>query len=421
MLFKIPRLYDSHTHFLATGEFSAGLHLGFMKKAQDLSLIDLKNPAYYRSDWIVGFGWNEAGWPEAPNKEILDKYFPDRPVFFPRMDGHRSWVNSRALELLGMKSETGLLLEKDHLQAWDKLPGFTKEQQRRHILSACRTYNKAGFTHVRDMSCTESLWNLLVEMSEKNELTLAIEENVTTHEMSDFEGMLDFCVRAKKSETPLLRMKGIKLFYDGSLGSETAYLSKPYNGKAEGTQGRTLWPLEEVEEIMKRTWQAGLEFSVHTIGDEAAHHIVQSARKISAQGFVGRLNIEHAQMLRPETIQMMKPLHVRCHMQPCHWLSDKAWLEQKLGDLYKYVFPWEALRAAQIPISFGCDSPVEPPSFWRNKVALDESAKAKIRKFTGDLAVAHSHPDATFANSYSIVEEGIVKEINFNGTLLSLE
>lgn len=421
MLFKIPRLYDSHTHFLATGEFAAGLHLGFMQSAEDLGKQSLDNPAYLRGEWLIGFGWNDSKWNTPPHKKILDQFFPDRPVFFAKADGHSCWVNSRALESLGLASDTGVLTEKDHLRAWDALPEFTKEQQRSHVLSACRTFNRAGFTHVRDMSCTESLWNLLVQMSEAQELTVAIEENYTTHDLNDFDQMLRLCLNAKKSETPFLRMKGIKLFYDGSLGSETAYLSKPYFGKSEGPRGLTLWDLSHVEEVMKRTWSAGLEFSVHTIGDEAAHQIVQLARKVSSQGAVGRLNLEHVQVLRPETIQMMKSLHVRCHLQPCHWLSDRVWLEEKLGDLYRYAFPWEALRAAQIPMSFGCDSPIEPPSFWRNKEALDESVKAKIRRFSGDIVTHHSHPDSSFADSSTLIEDGVVTEIIFAGKKLSLD
>ena len=414
MLFKIPRLYDSHTHFLATGEFASGLHLGFLKSPEEIGNISLANPNYYRKDWLVGFGWNDSQWEKPPHKDILDKYFPDRPVFFARADGHRCWVNSRALEVLGVTSDTGILIEKDHLRAWDALPEFTKDQHRQQVISACKTYNAAGFTHVRDMSCTESLWNLLVEMSNSQDLTVAIEENYTAHDLNNFEKILQFCLQAKKAETPLVRMKGVKVFLDGSLGSETAYLSKPYRGQEDG-RGSMLWPLEQMEEALKRTWAAGLEFSVHTIGDEAAHQMVQLARNVSARGAVGRLNLEHVQVLRPETIQMMKPLHVRCHLQPCHWLSDRVWLKEKLGDLYRYAFPWEALRAAQIPFSFGCDSPVEPPSFWRNKVALEESVKEKIKKFNGNLTQTHSHPDSQFADSMTVIEDGEVKEIQFRG------
>ena len=420
MLLRIPRLYDSHTHFLATGEFSTGLNLHTLQSPWHLSELSLKNPQYYRGDWFVGFGWNEKSWPEPPHKKILDQLFPDHPVFLARMDGHRSWVNSQALQLLNIQSDDGILKEKEHLKAWEQIPSFSREQQRQHILAACRLYNRAGFTHVRDMTCSESLWDLLTEMSKRNELTVAIEENYTTHSLEDFPETLQKVLNAKKTETPHLRMKGIKLFYDGSLGSETALLSKPYAADPARGQGQRLWAIADVEEVLMQTWAAGLEFSVHVIGDQAAHEIVEMARLLSAKGAVGRLNLEHAQILRPETIRSMKPLHVRCHMQPCHWLSDQVWLKEKLQDLYSYVFPWEALRLAQIPISFGCDSPVEPPSFLRNKEALEKSSLAGIKEFKGKLEEVHSYPDASFADSFTLVEDNKIKEVWFFGTRLDI-
>ncbi|MBO9667134.1 MAG: amidohydrolase family protein [Bdellovibrio sp.] len=415
MLLKIPRLYDSHTHFLATGEFAAGLSLFDLPSAEAVQDIKLEGKTAFRGGWLVGFGWDENKWASKalPSKDLLDKVFPNHPVYLCRADGHTAWVNSKALQALGLQSATGLLSEKDHLQSWEKIPPYQKEQQRQQILAACKLYNEAGFTHIRDMSCTDELWALLVEMEEKGELTLAVEENYTFHELNDLDRVIQSVQQARKSESKLLRAKGVKFFYDGSLGSETALLSKPYGGHGDNF-GKTLWNLADVEEIFKRTWIAGLEVSVHTIGDEAAHHMVQLARKVSAQGFVGRLNLEHAQVLRPETIQMMKPLHVRCHMQPCHWQSDRKWLKQKLHGLYKYVFPWEALKNAQIPISFGCDSPIEPSSFFANKYALEESPKDDIKKFTGDIAVFHGHPDSTYTNSWTVIEDNQIKEVIFN-------
>ncbi|MGE5086527.1 MAG: amidohydrolase [Bacillota bacterium] len=421
MLLKIPRLYDSHTHFLATGEFAAGLNLFNLSSAEAVKDLQLEGKTAFRGGWLVGFGWDENKWDSKtlPSREVLDAAFPDFPVYLCRADGHTAWVNTKALQALGLQAESGLLSEKDHLQSWERIPPYEKTQQWQQVLAGCKLYNRAGFTHIRDMSGTESLWNLLTEMENAGELTLAVEENFTFHELNDLDRVIAEALACRKHETKLLRSKGVKFFYDGSLGSETALLSQPYGGHGNKF-GKVLWNLTEVEEILKKTWTAGLEVSVHTIGDEAAHHIVQTARKVSAQGYVGRLNLEHAQVLRPETIQMMKPLHVRCHMQPCHWLSDRVWLKEKLVGLYKFVFPWEALRAAQIPISFGCDSPIEPTSFFANKAALEQSPKEDIKKFKGDLAVVHSHPDASYTNSWTVIDDDQIKEVVFNGQPLRL-
>ncbi|WP_413575888.1 amidohydrolase [Bdellovibrio sp. HCB290] len=421
MHLKIPRLYDSHTHFLATGEFATGLMLFDLPSAESIRYVSLQDKTAFRGGWLVGFGWDENKWADKklPSKQQLDEVFPNYPVYLCRADGHTAWVNSAALKELGLQSESGLLSEKDHLQSFERIPPFAKAQQRQQILGACKLYNRAGFTHIRDMSCTDSLWNLLVEMEEANELTLAIEENHTVHELKQVDAAIASVLMARKTPSRLLRSKGIKFFYDGSLGSETALLSRPYNGEGNNF-GKTLWSLEDAEELLKLTWAAGLEVSVHTIGDEAAHQMVKLARKVSAQGFVGRLNLEHAQVLRPETIQMMKPLHVRCHMQPCHWLSDRQWLQQKLRGLYSYAFPWEALKNAQIPISFGCDSPIEPTSFFANRKALEESPKDRIKRFTGDLSVYHGHPDATYTDSWTIIDGDKIQEVVFDGKTLDL-
>lgn len=89
MLLKIPRLYDSHAHFIATGEFAHGLRLNHVQTVQDLKAIDLKNPAYFRQNFLVGFGIDLSKWQslEPITKSLLDLIFPETPVCFAKMMG----------------------------------------------------------------------------------------------------------------------------------------------------------------------------------------------------------------------------------------------------------------------------------------------------------------------------------------------
>ena len=41
-----------------------------------------------------------------PDKERLDAVVPDRPVYLENRDGHTAWVNSRALEVAGIRADT---------------------------------------------------------------------------------------------------------------------------------------------------------------------------------------------------------------------------------------------------------------------------------------------------------------------------
>ena len=416
MFLKIPRLYDSHAHFIATGEFAHGLRLNHVEGIESLKAIDLKTSAYFRKHFLVGFGLDLSKWKsiEPVNKTTLDSIFPQTPVCFAKNDGHGCFMNSLALHELGIISENGILEEKEHLAAWDKLPNYSNAQWDTYVQLACQVFNKSGFTHVRDLSCTEDLWSSLIRVSDAGNLTLGLEENFTVHYLKDFDQTLRLAKYTKDHSNTFVKSKGIKIFYDGSLGSETAYLSEDYL-TTPGNRGKTLWDLKDVESMLVQTWEQKLEFSVHTIGDQAAHDIVDLARNVSAKGHVGRLNLEHGELIRPETIQMMKPLHIRIHMQPCHWLSDNPWLTKKVGILSLYAFPWRALEAAQIPMSFGCDSPVESTSFVKNLQAISESSKKGIKPFKKNIEEYHSHPDSKFLDSYTVFEDNFLKEIHFNG------
>lgn len=434
MFFKIPNAFDSHCHFLATGQVASGLSLKNLKSAQDIKNLKIQTQ-HFQNQWLVGFGWDQNEWedPSFPLKKILDDVFPTQPVFFSRADGHASWINSVAiteLQKLGYdftadpmggrisrdlnSQPSGLLFDQAHIKALQLLPPFSPEQIKNFIFKAQNIFNAGGFTHVRDLSMTWSLWQTLSEMVVKKELTVCIESFVTVENLNDLDRVLKEIQLMKNNPSSQLRIKGVKLFLDGSLGSKTAYISKKYLGS--DSNGLLSWDLADVKKIILQTWQNGLELAVHTIGDEAAHHVVLLAREISASGLLGRLHLEHVQILRPETIQLMKPLHLVCHMQPCHWLSDHKWLSKVLpSELLKDSFPWEALRRNKIPVQFGSDSPIEPASLIVNHSALTQSANLGVPEFKSDWMKCHQHSDLTWTNSWTEFTTEKIQQVYFNG------
>lgn len=413
---RLEGLYDSHVHWLATGEVLAGLHLQSLQTIGDLKSLPIK-PEHYRQDWLVGFGWDENHFKDLIlDKKTLDAVFPDTPVFFSRIDGHSSWINSVGLKKLN-RSElgtNGVLKEKDHIDALLSLPPYSKEQKVSFLKMAMKNFNGQGFTHIRDMGTTEDQFLCATEIDNRQELKLLVIHNFVCENLQDFDRALAEALRCKKMESRLLKVAGLKFFYDGSLGSETALLSIPYNGHPQGQKGLVNWKIEDLQEVVKRTWQQGLEVSIHTIGDEAAHQVVQMSRRIYSEGVSGNLNLEHVQILRPETIQAMKSLHVTCHMQPCHWLSDRRWLEKKITNLMKYAFPWEALRVAKVPLFFGSDSPIEPPSIFNNLKALRDSA-TQIKSFGDDPLNYHICSKWSLPDTFTIVSAEKIEEVVFCG------
>jgi len=440
MLWNIPRCYDSHLHLLGSGLMQKGLRLFDLKSAEDVQNLKIEKH-HFRGDWLMGFGWDQSKWFDNkwPTKEILDQVFPDFPVAFSRADGHSAWFNSKALEIAGYLNKTenekptpvggviirdsaglptGVFTELAKLEVEMLIPHYTKEQNREFLKEAIRYFNSCGFSHVRDMSGFIDQWNLLRELDLSGELTLYIDENFTCENLKDFERALQEAITARQTETPHLKARGIKFYFDGSLGSQGAYLSQFYPGTMQ--RGLTLWDLSDVEQVFERTWKAGFEVCVHTIGDEAAHLILKTAQKVKQQKKIqGVVNIEHSEVIRPETIVLMKEFETICHMQPCHWLTDRRWLKERLGSLYAYAFPWRALQDSGIRIQWGSDSPIEESSVANNWKALMESSAEGIPALRGPLLDYHSHRDANWGSEcHSVFEDGKLKEFVFDGQKL---
>lgn len=428
---RIEACFDSHVHWQATGEFNERLQLQSLRRAEEILEIR-PEPKHFRGDWLLGFGWDETGWPAAPHRRLLDRWFPDRPVALQRRDAHALWLNTEALKRAGFLSAptpvisggrlereangelTGVIVDKacDIVQELISKPtGF---DVRRFLLKGVQIFNEAGFTHIRDMTCSEQQWNEAVRLDQSGLLTLAVEEYFWLRTADQLQIALDLYTRAAAEKSPNLRAKGIKIFYDGSLGSEGALLSRCYHGRDHS--GLRLWSPADLSEVLRACWAKGAEVAVHVIGDAAVDEVVEAALALKPNGAVGALHLEHAELIRPETILKMKALEVECHMQPCHWFSDRRWLKDKVGDLNESAFPWRRLQEAGIQFDFGSDAPVEPADLKATFQALRESAEHGVPRLLGSPVTHMSYRDLAWApNSFTLLVDDIPRQVIFRG------
>lgn len=431
---RIDACFDSHVHWAATGEFSQRLGLDHLQSPEEIKHLRPERHQF-RGEWLIGFGWDDNKWTTKPSRHVLDEWFPNSPVALTRCDGHTLWVNTAALKLAGIEKDiphidggrievdsrgypTGILV--DHaMELVEKLiPPSTAFETRRHLLQGTKTFNNAGYTHIRDMTCDETQWNEAVKLDQSGLLTMAVEEYFWLKGPQDLDSVLKVMTAAKKEKSPNLRVMGIKLFLDGALGSEGAWLSHCYCGKNH--KGLQLWSEEPLRDALKRIWSAGFEVAAHAIGDEAADMIVGLTNEVHASGTKGTLHIEHGELIRAETIEKMKGLPVEVHMQPSHWLTDQLWLKDKIGGLIEHAFPWRRLQEADVPFDFGSDAPIEPASINRVYDALKQSAEAGIPRLLGNPEKYMSHRDLSWApNSFTLLDGQVPTQVVFRGEHLN--
>ncbi len=381
--------YDSHLHLYLTGEQFFQLDLKNLRNQNDFQKLDLsRKEKFLRGNILMGFGWDENLWDSslALNKKCFDQIFPDDPVFFIRADAHSAILNSRALEFFNLSENSiGIISESLLYACLAQLPARSSAQQEEILKTGHDLLVAQGFKYVREMSGSLDLLECGLQLEMKNQWQLGIEWNFVCSEISGLDNLIEKILHKKKNLQSLHhRIQGVKIFLDGSLGSNTAAVSE---------QAELLWSDADFSQALRKIWQAQLDCCIHTIGDVASLRAAKIARKISAEGISGRIHFEHCQVMNPETIQIMKALHVVCHLQPCHWLSDRQWLKEKLEKKYSWAFPWEALRRAKIPFYFGSDSPIEAPSLENNLRALRESALEGIPELSADPLIYHQHPD----------------------------
>lgn len=435
MIETIHNCFDSHTHFLATGQVALELSLRHLKSVFDVSDLKIEKQ-HYRGDWLVGFGWDHNTWIPAdlPSKIHLDKCFPDTPVFFSRIDGHSSWLNSKAIEVLKQKGfdfsqdpaggkvlrdsfgePIGILQDQAHINALFMLPEYEDHQLSEFLVKSGELFNAGGFTHVRDLSMTYRQWQIQKSLCEQNKIKIYCEGFVTVESVHDLDRGFSEYQKCKNDPSNFLKVKGLKIFVDGSLGSKTAYLSKNYAG--ENQRGILIWPEADIKLAIASCWHHKIEIAIHAIGDEAVHTVARCAREVSAAGLMGKIHIEHAQLLRAETIPLLKPLHVYVHMQPSHWLSDHAWLQDCIADLSQYLFQWQTLRKNRIHVDFGSDSPIEPTNLLLTRKALLESSKS-IPKLSEDWKPLHTYQTSGWGQCKTEFDDQGIIAVQFDGEVI---
>jgi predicted amidohydrolase YtcJ len=445
---RIANCYDSHVHWQATGTFNNRVQLHSLSSLANLEadLRRLEIPETAMADqWICGFGWDQNAFAEDDaaahlNHEILDRVFGERPVFFERVDGHAVWVNQSALQQAGLwrahpacppggeiqlKADgfpSGILLDHAMQMIWKLLPPRTTRQIRHDLLTGQDTFLDAGFTHIRDLSGDEAQWQVTSQLAESGDLRLAVEQFFGAEDPNLFDGQLDLAVRLRRNGVApgsLIRPMGVKIFLDGALGSEGALLSCEYCGRP-GRRGLQLLDVSTLRDFIRRTWEAGLPIAVHAIGDAAAHLLAGTACHVAGSGVKGELHIEHAELMRVDTIALLKNLpSVTCYMQPSHWLTDRRWLKAKIGHLSRRAFRWADLEASNISVMFGSDSPIEKPSLASTFAAVHDLAANDHPLPRNPIEYYHSHKDVEWTpHTETLFSDGQVQLVQFLGRTL---
>lgn len=381
----IPGLNDTHIHFTSGGQSMMNLDFRYVHDVKTIQKMVAEKVAQSKpGELISGRGWEHETFPDKkwPTKEILDAVAPNNPVRLSRADGHSVWVNSYVIKRSGITKDTpdppnGTIVKdpvtgeptgifKEGASRLLKIESAVKlnlqEQQERNDRALELALDAARRTGVTSIQQLNGEYNRFQRFKDEGKLTLRVTFNMAMPSDEADLKKLDKLRQLFPKENNWIRFGYLKSFIDGTLGSGTALMFKPFEDDPS-TSGLPMMPYEEFERRIVAADAMGFQTGTHAIGTKGNNWVLNAIEK--AQQVNGkrdsRHRSEHAQILIDSDITRFAELEVIASMQPTHCITDKRFAEKRIGlERCKGAYAWQRLLDAGVHIAFGTDWPVEP-------------------------------------------------------------
>ena len=360
----VPGFTDSHVHFPTWALAQDEVKLDGCGSL-DEALARIRAASAEPGRWLRGFGWRSGDWhpQREPTCADLDAITGDAPTAMIAKDYHSIWLNTAALAFAGGDLDVdGGVVERD---AQGEPTGVLREQaawrfKERHMMLADEEYlvamragiklaNARGVTAVHDKDGWLGALRLWQQLEERGSLTLRVWQSIPHDRLGEAVAV---GLRSGFGSAHL-RVGYLKVFMDGTLGSQTAWM-------LDGS-GVQITSGEQLADIVRRGAEAGFPVGVHAIGDRANREALDAFEQTKdAWGPRGlRQRIEHAQLLAPEDLPRFGRIGVACSVQFSHAPSDRDLADELWAGKTDGAYAFRSLLDSGARVLNGSDAPIE--------------------------------------------------------------
>lgn len=422
----LPGFVDAHAHLDGVGMYLNTIDLRGVKSIEELK-ERVKRFASKAGSWVFGHGWDQELFVDGrwPTRWDLDEVVSDKPVLLTRVCGHAAVLNTRAMEITGLISSdlphvlrnekgevTGVVKEEALEIARKKFrESLTLGDHKKFLENAIKYAASLGVTTIGFVSVNDVTLKALEELRSEGKLLIRVRAYLNPGK--DNEVLLTLKKLGVRSGfgDDYLKIQGIKIFVDGSLGARTALLTEPYSD-APDTRGSQLVDEKTLEILVNEVHEAGLQLAIHAIGDAAIDLVLRAYSGLHDLR-KSRHRIEHASIVRPDQISKIRDLGIPLVIQP-HFIITDWWVLKRLGESRAtWVYPFKTLINSGILLGISTDSPVEPLNPWETvyaAVTRGEYEDIELSKLTPHekLSLTESLHSYTQGSAYALGEENNV-------------
>ncbi|MFD2552168.1 amidohydrolase [Bizionia sediminis] len=330
----LPGFIDPHSHFINALSMSnqANCSPAPVGKGNDVpgilaALKDFqKEKAVPEGKLITGYGYDDSVMPEGRtlNRDDLDDAFPNNPVLIIHVSLHGGVLNSKAMELFGISAETetpaggiivrkpgtnepyGLIMETAFMPIMEQLPTPTDAELMQQIKDGQMIYAEEGVTTAHEGLTNAQQVAILKKAADANALFIDVISYPFITEMDTLISTYGLDAFGKYDNG--LKLGGIKITIDGSPQGRTALFTTPYltggPGGEKNWKGESTFSQDEVNNMLKRIYDNGLQSTFHANGDGAIDMCLK-AHEFASNGDLTkdrRTTIIHSQFVRDDQL-----------------------------------------------------------------------------------------------------------------------
>jgi predicted amidohydrolase YtcJ len=350
-----PGFIDSHLHFLEAAAAATGISVQRSRTVGDV-LAELRIAAGKTppGNWLRAFGCDEALVLErrGPTRAELDHSVPKNPVRLRHQTLHATWLNSRAIALLGLEAPdfmppvganmirdgsgklTGLVVG---METWlsQHLPPVTQAESESRARIMSRELAAAGVTTFTDATTRNGLFE--VELFAKLSHSGAICQRVGVMIGGQHLESAERCEQIARAAG--ITLAGVK-FMPG-YAYDRAGLARPV-GLALARGLDCAFHATEVEEL-----------------EESLTAIESAKARYTGPDEIPRFRIEHGGLIPPNFIDRLAAMNAWVVTNPGFIYFRGAKYAEEAG-LIAHLYRAKSLKAAGVHLAGATDAPVTP-------------------------------------------------------------
>ena len=322
-----PGFIDAHSHPASSGyEHLRNVDCDLRSIGAIQDAIKKGSLTKAPGDWVMGFKYDDT---KTKEKKYIDRYDLDvitneHPIVISHRGGHTAYVNSMALKLANIDSNTpdpeggqiirdengeptGLLKENAVDLIYKLIPENQTEADRQEgVKIITEMMSKSGVTSVTDA------YGLQTDLKAYRDAFAAGQLKSRIYCMISFREIDSMISQGAKTGDgdQWVKLGGMKLTCDGSISERTARLSEPYIGRPNDF-GIIVMDEDELYSYAIKAQRANWQIGIHANGDVGIDKSLNVFERIQKEypRQDPRFRLEHCTVINPELIKRIKNLN----------------------------------------------------------------------------------------------------------------